>query len=114
MQLAGYTWTKSKFLGLSIGVHMVGKAVLSLLDLDEEYIFTFPSAYGRSILTVPWFEMGGQVSITCAKTGYYSNIDFLTKVHFNYIFAKTLIEILNNNKNFSHFTVVKSIKYQVA
>lgn len=51
IQLDGYTWTKSKFLGLSIGVHMVGKAVLSLIDYDEEYILTFPSAYGRSILT---------------------------------------------------------------
>lgn len=59
---------------------MVGKAVLSVLDYDEEYVMTFPSAYGRSILTVPWFEMGGPVSIVCAKTGYYANIEFLTKV----------------------------------
>lgn len=80
MQVEGYTWTKSKFLGLSIGVHMIGKATLTLLDHNEEYFFTFPSAYGRSILTVPWFEMGGQVSITCPKSGYYSNIEFLTKV----------------------------------
>ena len=28
---------------------------------------------------MPWFEMGGQVSITCAKSGYQANIDFLTK-----------------------------------
>jgi oxysterol-binding protein-related protein 9/10/11 len=59
---------------------MIGKAVLSLLDHDEEYVLTFPSAYGRSILTVPWFEMGGQVSINCAKTGYNCSIEFLTKV----------------------------------
>ena len=51
IQLDGYTWTKSKFLGLSIGVHMIGKAVLSLIEFEEEYILTFPSAYGRSILT---------------------------------------------------------------
>lgn len=67
-------------MGLSIGVHMIGKAVLSLLDRDEEYVFTFPSAYGRSILTVPWFEMGGNISINCAKTGYSADIEFLTKV----------------------------------
>ncbi|RNA17114.1 oxysterol-binding -related 9 isoform X7, partial [Brachionus plicatilis] len=79
IQLDGYTWTKSKFLGLSIGVHMVGKAVLSLLDFNEEYEFTFPSAFGRSILTVPWFELGGQVTINCSKSGYSSNIDFVTK-----------------------------------
>ena len=82
VQLDGYTWTKSKFLGLSIGVHMIGKAVLSLLDHEEEYIFSFPSAYGRSILTVPWFEMGGQVTIQCPKSGYNTTIDFLTKVEF--------------------------------
>lgn len=58
---------------------MVGKATLTLLDRDEEYVMTFPSAYGRSILNVPWFEMGGQVQINCAKTGYQSSIQFLTK-----------------------------------
>ena len=59
---------------------MVGKAVISLLDHDEEYIITFPSAYGKSILTVPWFEMGGLITITCPKTGYSADIEFLTKV----------------------------------
>ena len=43
----GYIWTKSKFLGLSIGVHMIGQAVVSLLDHDEEYVVTFPNGYGR-------------------------------------------------------------------
>ncbi len=58
---------------------MVGKAVLSLLDHDEEYVANFPSAYGRSILTVPWFEMGGEVTVSCARSGYHANIEFLTK-----------------------------------
>ena len=60
--------------GMHTEIHMVGKTVLSLLDLDEEYVMTFPSAYGRSILTVPQFEIGGQVAITCAKTGYSDNL----------------------------------------
>lgn len=47
ISLDGYIWTKSKFLGLSIGVHMVGQAVISLLDHEEEYKITFPSGYGR-------------------------------------------------------------------
>lgn len=98
IQIDGYTWTKSKFLGLSIGVQFVGKAVLSLLDFDEEYVLTFPSAYGRSILTVPWFEMGGQVSVSCAKTGYSSNIEFLTKVHFFLLF---FLHYKNKPINFS-------------
>jgi len=33
----------------------------------------------RSILTVPWVELGGSVSITCAKTGYSASVEFLTK-----------------------------------
>ncbi|XP_050400824.1 oxysterol-binding protein-related protein 9 [Patella vulgata] len=77
--LDGYIWTKSKFLGLSIGVHMIGQAVVSLLDFDEHYTITFPNGYGRSILTVPWVELGSKVHITCAKTGYNATIDFLTK-----------------------------------
>ncbi|KAK7503994.1 hypothetical protein BaRGS_00004726 [Batillaria attramentaria] len=77
--LDGYIWTKSKFLGLSIGVHMIGQSIISVLNHDEEYIFTFPNGYGRSILTVPWVELGGKVQITCAKTGYNANIEFHTK-----------------------------------
>jgi hypothetical protein len=42
-----HIWTKSKFLGLSIAVHMVGQGVVSLHEHDEEYIVTFPSGYGR-------------------------------------------------------------------
>ena len=47
ISLDGYIWSKSKFLGLSIGVDLVGQAVISLLDLGEEYKITFPSGYGR-------------------------------------------------------------------
>ncbi|XP_039276085.1 oxysterol-binding protein-related protein 9 [Nilaparvata lugens] len=33
----------------------------------------------RSILTVPWIELGGSVVIKCDKTGYKANVEFLTK-----------------------------------
>ena len=36
--------------------------------------------FDRSILTVPWIELGGMVTITCPKTGYSAQIDFETKV----------------------------------
>ena len=52
-------------------------------DYDEEYIVTFPNGYGRSILTVPWVEIGGKCTITCAKTGYNATVDFHTKVNIN-------------------------------
>lgn len=71
---------------------------MTLCDLNEEYILSFPNGYGRwvllrrvkgagsnanvpsrSILTVPWIELGGNVTINCPKTGYHAEIDFLTK-----------------------------------
>jgi len=35
----------------------------------------------RSILTVPWIELGGTATITSPQTGYSAQIDFETKVH---------------------------------
>lgn len=64
-----HIYTKSKFLGLSVCVYNIGQGIVSVLDYDEEYYLTFPNGYGRSILTVPWIELGGTVQITCPKTG---------------------------------------------
>ncbi|XP_007907304.1 oxysterol-binding protein-related protein 11 isoform X2 [Callorhinchus milii] len=74
-----HVWTKSKFMGMSIGVVMVGEGLLCLLEHGEEYTFTLPCAYARSILTVPWVELGGKVNVNCAKTGYSAAITFHTK-----------------------------------
>ena len=52
MYMEASLWTKSKFLGLSIGVHMIGKGVITLLDHDEDYVVTFPSGYGRYVIVV--------------------------------------------------------------
>ncbi|CAH2042678.1 unnamed protein product, partial [Iphiclides podalirius] len=79
IQFDAWVWTKSKFLGLSIGVHNIGRGVVTLLDHGEEYTVTFPNGYGRSILTVPWIELGGSVAIECPQTGHRANIEFLTK-----------------------------------
>uniref|UniRef100_A0A8C3XLL5 Uncharacterized protein n=1 Tax=Chelydra serpentina TaxID=8475 RepID=A0A8C3XLL5_CHESE len=53
--------------------------VLYLMEHEEEYLFTLPSAYARSILTIPWVELGGKVGINCAKTGYSATVTFHTK-----------------------------------
>lgn len=78
-----HIWTKSKFLGLSICVHNIGQGCISVLKYDEEYLINFPSGYGRSILSVPWIELCGEVNISCAKTGYYAHIDFHSKPFYN-------------------------------
>ncbi|XP_032454635.1 oxysterol-binding protein-related protein 9 isoform X1 [Nasonia vitripennis] len=79
ISFGAHVWTKSKFLGLSIGVHNVGKGWVNVHRHDEEYVLTFPNGYARSILTVPWIELGGATTIVCARTGYQANIEFLTK-----------------------------------
>ncbi|KAM3915319.1 oxysterol-binding protein-related protein 9 isoform 6-T6 [Leptodactylus fuscus] len=79
IQFNAHIWTKSKFLGMSIGVHNIGQGCVSCLDYDEHYILTFPNGYGRSILTVPWVELGGECNINCSKTGYSAIITFHTK-----------------------------------
>ncbi|KAJ8305963.1 hypothetical protein KUTeg_016508 [Tegillarca granosa] len=98
ISLDGYIWTKSKFLGLSIGVHMIGQAVVSLIDRDEDYILTFPNGYGRSILTVPWVELGGKINISCAKTGYNANIVFHTKPFYGGKKNRVTCEIFEPNE----------------
>ncbi|KAM3720522.1 Oxysterol-binding protein-related protein [Dirofilaria immitis] len=78
----GHIWTKSSFLGLSIGVTNIGCGTVRLHNHDEEYVLTFPNGYGRSIMSIPWIELGGKVTVNCVKTGYSAEIDFLTKPFF--------------------------------
>lgn len=47
ISFGGFVYTKSKFLGLSVGVHNIGHGTVHLLDCDEHYVVTFPSGYGR-------------------------------------------------------------------
>ncbi|XP_045623888.1 oxysterol-binding protein-related protein 9 isoform X2 [Procambarus clarkii] len=95
ISFCGHIWTKSKFLGLSICVNNIGQGCVSLMDHDEEYILNFPSGYGRSILTVPWVELGGTCQITCNKTGYNANIEFLTKPFYGGKKHKIYAEVLS-------------------
>ena len=64
-------------------MHNIGKGTVTLMDLGEEYEVTFPSGFGRSILTVPWVELGGKCSIKCIQTGYEANIEFKCKQFFS-------------------------------
>jgi hypothetical protein len=80
MKLNASINTKSQFLGMSIGVSLVGNLVLKLDQHNEEYTLTLPSCYARSILSNPWIELGDKVSINCPQTGYNSSVIFHVKV----------------------------------
>ncbi|KAJ8334603.1 hypothetical protein SKAU_G00402420 [Synaphobranchus kaupii] len=99
MCVNAHVWTKSKFMGMSIGVSMVGEGVLCLLEHDEEYVFTLPSAYARSILTVPWVELGGKVFINCAKSGYSATVTFHTKPFYGGKVHRVTAEVKHNPTN---------------
>ncbi|XP_035983842.1 oxysterol-binding protein-related protein 11 isoform X3 [Fundulus heteroclitus] len=94
-----HVWTKSKFMGMSIGVSMIGEGCLHLLEHDEEYTFTLPCAYARSILTVPWVELGGKVNIGCNKSGYSAVITFQTKPFYGGKLHKVTAEVKHNPSN---------------
>lgn len=86
-------------MGMSVGVSMIGEGVLRLLDHGEEYVFTLPSAYARSILTVPWVELGGKVNISCAKTGYSATVTFHTKPFYGGKVHRVTAEVKHNPTN---------------
>lgn len=94
-----HVWTKSKFMGMSIGVSMIGEGNLNLLEHGEEYTFSLPSAYARSILTVPWVELGGKVNVNCAKTGYSAVITFQTKPFYGGKLHRVNAEVKHNPTN---------------
>ncbi|KAM5153169.1 LOW QUALITY PROTEIN: oxysterol-binding protein-related protein 11 [Mantella aurantiaca] len=94
-----HVWTKSKFMGMSIGVTMIGEGVLHLLEHGEEYTFTLPCAYARSILTVPWVELGGKINVNCAKTGYTAAITFHTKPFYGGKLHRVTGEVKHNATN---------------
>ncbi|CAK8678837.1 unnamed protein product [Clavelina lepadiformis] len=79
--LNSHIWTRSKFMSMnmSVGVVNIGQGTLCLTDHEESYIITYPSAYARSILTVPWSELGGKCTISCKKTGLTATVIFHMK-----------------------------------
>uniref|UniRef100_A0A671P5A7 Oxysterol-binding protein n=1 Tax=Sinocyclocheilus anshuiensis TaxID=1608454 RepID=A0A671P5A7_9TELE len=105
IQFNAHIWTKSKFLGMSIGVHNIGQGCVSCLEYDEHYILTFPNGYGRSILTVPWVELGGECNISCSKSGYSANIVFHTKPFYGGKKHRITAEIFAPNDKKSFYSI---------
>lgn len=84
---------RSKFYGNSVSAIMDGTAKLILLNRGEEYVITLPYANCKGILIGKLtMELGGKVSIECAKTGYSAEIEFKLKPLLGGIEASNLIE----------------------
>jgi len=91
----GHIYTKSAFLGMSVAVHNIGDGRINVNG--EDYVLTFPSAYGRSILTTPWVELGGSCKISCPQTGYNATVEFKTKPFFSTEQNKIVAEVFPPN-----------------
>jgi hypothetical protein len=77
----GTIYTRSKFYGNSVSAIMDGNVKLILLNRGEEYVVTLPYANCKGILIGKLtMELGGKISIECAKTGYSAEIEFKLKV----------------------------------
>jgi len=70
---------------------------VNVLDHGEDYVLTFPSAYGRSIMTTPWVELGGAVRISCPQSGFSANVEFKTKQFFSSDQNKVTAEVFAPN-----------------
>ena len=45
-----HVWTLSKFLGTSVACALVGQGTIHDVKHDEEYLITYPTAYGMCLL----------------------------------------------------------------
>lgn len=97
-----HIWTKSKFYGMSIGVINIGEGVISLPEIHEDYVITFPNAYCRSILTTPWIELGGKTLIRCPQSGYHASITFHTKPFYGGKANRVTFEVKNSSSDTGH------------
>ncbi|XP_005997641.1 oxysterol-binding protein-related protein 5 [Latimeria chalumnae] len=76
----GSILARSKFYGNSLSAILDGKARLTLLSKEEEYIITMPYAHCKGILYgTMTMELGGKVTIECEKTKYRAELEFRLK-----------------------------------
>ncbi|XP_018428259.1 PREDICTED: oxysterol-binding protein-related protein 8 isoform X2 [Nanorana parkeri] len=78
--LSGSILAKSKFYGNSLSALLEGEGRLTFLNRGEDYTITMPYAHCKGILYgTMTLELGGNVTITCEKTGYSAVLEFKLK-----------------------------------
>nr|XP_033784537.1 oxysterol-binding protein-related protein 5 [Geotrypetes seraphini]XP_033784538.1 oxysterol-binding protein-related protein 5 [Geotrypetes seraphini] len=81
--ISGSILAKSKFYGNSLSAILDGKARLTFLSRNEDYIITMPYAHCKGILYgTMTMELGGKVIIECAKSNYVTELEFKLKPFF--------------------------------
>jgi len=103
--LNGSIYFRSKFTGNSTAAILDGFATVYMLNYDEVYTLTFPTAYARGIL---WgtllMELGGTVHIKCEKTEMKSEIEFKTKGYFGGEYNAVAGKIMHKKKTLYTFS----------
>lgn len=78
--VSGSILAKSKFYGNSLSAILDGEARLTFLNRGEDYVMNMPYAHCKGILYgTMTLELGGQITITCEKTGYSAQLEFRLK-----------------------------------
>uniref|UniRef100_A0A8C5WJB8 Oxysterol-binding protein n=1 Tax=Leptobrachium leishanense TaxID=445787 RepID=A0A8C5WJB8_9ANUR len=81
--ITGSILARSKFYGNSLSAILDGKARLTFLNRDEDYIITMPYAHCKGLLYgTMTMELGGKVTIDCQKTRYSTELEFKLKPFF--------------------------------
>ncbi|KAH6942003.1 hypothetical protein HPB50_027142 [Hyalomma asiaticum] len=68
---------KSNLMGNYVGLQFMGEVVLRLLSSGEAYSIGLPTMYWRSLLSEPYIELGGRVTVACGDA--VAPITFHTK-----------------------------------
>ncbi|KAL3221191.1 hypothetical protein MRX96_029531 [Rhipicephalus microplus] len=68
---------KSNLMGNYVGLQFMGEVELRLLNLGEVYSIGLPTMYWRSLLSEPYIELGGRVTVACGDA--VAPITFHTK-----------------------------------
>ncbi|XP_028917229.1 oxysterol-binding protein-related protein 5 [Ornithorhynchus anatinus] len=81
--VSGSVLAKSRFYGNSLSALLDGQATLTFLRQEEEYVITMPYAHCKGILYgTMTMELGGKVTVSCAKNNYQAELEFKLKPFF--------------------------------
>ncbi|XP_054097185.1 oxysterol-binding protein-related protein 5 isoform X1 [Callithrix jacchus] len=81
--ISGSVTARSRFYGNSLSALLDGKATLTFLNQAEDYTLTMPYAHCKGLLYgTMTLELGGKVTIECAKNNFQAELEFKLKPFF--------------------------------